>query len=128
MRKALDLDSILMFEEHPFVPGLLVHKYNTKFPSVWPLNQKVEPDIVFAPGEFSQIIGTLRPDQKAYCQSILLGEKSLGFLIIAAKMGVTISDGELRIIEHLTPVIASMLASVQLESDAKARAFSSSAS
>lgn len=128
LRKALALDSILMIEEHPFVPGLLVHKYNTKFPSVWPLNQKVEPDIVFTPGEFTQIIGTLRPDQKAYCQPLLLGEKSLGFLVVAAKTGTPISDGEVRVLEHLTPVIASMLASVQIESDAKARALSASAS
>jgi CRP-like cAMP-binding protein len=128
LRKALDFDSILMIEEHPFVPGLLIHKYNTKFPSVWPLNQKVEPNIVFAPGEFNSIIGTLRADQKAYCQPLLLGEKSLGFLIIAAKTKAPISDGEVRVLNHLAPVIASMLASVQIESDAKARALSASAS
>jgi hypothetical protein len=32
----------------------------------------VEPNIVFSPGEFNSIIGTLRADQKAYCQPLLL--------------------------------------------------------
>jgi hypothetical protein len=47
LKKSLDLDSILMIEEHPFVAGLMVYKYNTQFPSVWPLNQKVEPGTPF---------------------------------------------------------------------------------
>jgi CRP-like cAMP-binding protein len=127
LRKSLAFDSILMIEEHPFVPWLLVQKYNTKFPSVWPLNQKVESDVVFTSGEFVGSISTVRSDQKAYCQPLLLWEKSLGFLIVAGKIDASISDGEVRILEHLAPVIASMLASVQIESDNKARALSASA-
>lgn len=42
VKDMLGFESVLMIEEHPFVPGLLIYKYNTKFPSVWPMNQKVE--------------------------------------------------------------------------------------
>lgn len=42
VKDMLGFESVLMIEEHPFVPGLLIYKYNTRFPSVWPMNQKVE--------------------------------------------------------------------------------------
>ncbi len=42
LKQALSLDSMLMIEEHPYISGLLIYKYNTRFPSVWPINQRVE--------------------------------------------------------------------------------------
>jgi CRP-like cAMP-binding protein len=53
LRNLLELDSVLMIEQHPYVPGILVYKYNTKFPSIWPMNQKVDSSVVLKPG-FSQ--------------------------------------------------------------------------
>ena len=50
IREMLGLRGILAIEEHPLVPDLFVYKYNTKFPTVWPLNQKVEPGIKLSHG------------------------------------------------------------------------------
>jgi CRP-like cAMP-binding protein len=41
LKQSLSLDYIIMVEQHSAVPGLLVYKYNTRFPSIWPINQKV---------------------------------------------------------------------------------------
>lgn len=39
--QSIGVDYILSIEQHPAVPGLLVYKYNSRFPSIWPINQKV---------------------------------------------------------------------------------------
>ena len=126
MKTSLALDSVVMIEEHPFVPGLLVYKYNTKFPSVFPLNQKVEEEITFAQGPINESILTIRADQDTYCMPMRLGEKIIGYIIIAATTGKKIEDGDIRLLEHLSPMIASMVVSVQFETDARARALSAS--
>lgn len=38
--KTIDVDYIISIEQHPAVPGLFIHKYNSRFPSIWPINQK----------------------------------------------------------------------------------------
>jgi CRP-like cAMP-binding protein len=53
LKDSLSLDSMLLIEEHPYISGLLVYKYNTRFPSVWPINQKVEGHSEIPLGEIS---------------------------------------------------------------------------
>ena len=124
MKTSLSLDSVVMIEEHPFVPGLLVYKYNTKFPSVFPLNQKVEEVMTFSRGPIADGVLTIRADQDSYCMPMLLGEKTIGYIVVAAALGKKIEDGDIRLLEHLSPMIASMVVSVQLETDARARSLS----
>lgn len=38
--KTIDVDYIISIEQHPAVPRLFIHKYNSRFPSIWPINQK----------------------------------------------------------------------------------------
>lgn len=47
LKKSLSLDYIVAIEQHVAVPGLLVYKFNTRFPSIWPINQKVGSEISF---------------------------------------------------------------------------------
>jgi hypothetical protein len=39
--KTIHVDYIISIEQHPVVSGLLIYKYNSRFPSIWPINQKV---------------------------------------------------------------------------------------
>lgn len=45
LKKSLSLDYIIAIEQHPAVPNLLIYKFNTKFPSIWPINQRVGTEI-----------------------------------------------------------------------------------
>ncbi len=55
---------------------------------------------------------------------LMLGEKSLGYMVVAASVGKKVEDADVRLLEHLTPMIASMLRSVQLDTDARAKSLS----
>lgn len=45
IKNTLSLDAIIAIEKHPFLPNIHIYKYNTKFPTVWPIQQKVEDNI-----------------------------------------------------------------------------------
>ena len=45
LKKSLSLDYVIAIEQHAAVPGLLVYKFNTRFPSIYPINQKVSGEI-----------------------------------------------------------------------------------
>lgn len=113
MKEMLALDAILMIEQHPFVPGLLIYKYNTKFPSVWPMNQKVDSGIVLKPG-FSQLsLLTFGQGQQLYVEPMTMAGETIGYLVAAKKKDGTMSDGDIRILSHTTPMIATMLREIQ---------------
>ncbi len=119
MKDMLALDAILMIEQHPFVPGLFIYKYNTKFPSVWPMNQKVDPKITITPG-FSQVdFLTLWQWQQLYIEPMTMGEETVGYLVASKKNGQIMSDSEIRIMKHTTPLIATMLREVQHKQNEK---------
>ena len=120
IRDMLGLESVLMIEEHPFVPGLFMYKYNTKFPSVWPMNQKVEPGVVLKPGYSDSEFLSFSREQILFVEPLPVGEETLGYLVIARKKDEFLTDGDLRILEHTAPMVAHMLLEVQHKKNEKA--------
>jgi hypothetical protein len=51
----------------------------------------------------------------------MLGEKALGYLIVTAKADKKVTDTDVRLLEHLSPMVASMLFAVQVAADIRAR-------
>lgn len=119
MRDMLELDTMLMIEQHPFVPGLLIYKYNTRFPSVWPMNQKVDSNVVLTPGFSQPDLLTLNQGQSLYVEPMQIGGENIGYLVAARKKDKPLSDSDIRILAHTTPMIATMLREVQHQKDAK---------
>lgn len=119
MKDILKLDTMLMIEQHPYVPGLLIYKYNTKFPSVWPMNQKVDSSIKITPG-FTQLdLLTITQDQSLYIEPMLVAGETIGYLVAARKKDNTLSDSDIRLLAHTTPMIATMLREVQYQKNEK---------
>lgn len=119
MKDMLALDAILMIEQHPFVPGLFVYKYNTKFPTVWPMNQKVDPKITITPG-FSQVeFLTLEQAWDLYIEPMTMTGEIIGYLVAVKKNGSVMSDSDMRIMKHATPMITTMLREVQYKQNEK---------
>ena len=81
---------------------------------------------MFTRGPLTENVLTIRADQDSYCMPMLLGEKTIGYIVVAATTGKKIEDGDIRLLEHLSPMIAAMVVSVQFETDARARALSAS--
>lgn len=117
----LSLDAILLIESHPSLPNLHIYKYNTKFPTVWPINQKVEEGVKLQDGMCSgPISGTLDANDKTIV-SLVAGEKRVGFLVVSSRKDTKLSDADNRILAHTCPLIASMLEHIQHVADEKAR-------
>ncbi len=115
MRDMLELDTILMIEQHPYVPGLLIYKYNTRFPSVWPMNQKVDSSVVLSPGFSQPNLLTLNQEQSLYVEPMVLGGQTIGYLVVARKKDKILLDSDIRILQHISPMIATMLREVQYQ-------------
>ncbi len=115
MRDMLELDTILMIEQHPYVPGLLIYKYNTRFPSVWPMNQKVDSSVVLTPGFSQPNLLTLNQEQSLYVEPMVLGGQTIGYLVVARKKDKILLDSDIRILQHISPMIATMLREVQYQ-------------
>lgn len=127
LKKALSLDYVIAVEQHPAVPGLLVYKYNTKFPSVWPVNQKVGSefgihDSGLAGEKKREILGAGANDL-TYLLPLKSAFDLRGFLVLGKKNGsAEFSDYEIRIAEHLAPLFASMVENNQRLAETKAKA------
>lgn len=119
MRDMLELDTMLMIEQHPFVPGLFIYKYNTKFPSVWPMNQKVDSSVVLTPGFSQPDLLTLNQGQSLYVEPMQVAGENIGYLVAARKKDKPLSDSDIRILAHTTPMVATMLREVQYQKNEK---------
>jgi len=119
MKDILNLDTMLMIEQHPFVPGLLIYKYNTKFPSVWPMNQKVDASIKISPGFVELNLLTVTQDQSLYVEPMLIAGETIGYLVAARKKDKALTDSDIRLLAHTTPMIATMLREVQHQKNEK---------
>lgn len=126
LKKSLSLDYIIAIEQHAAVPGLLVYKFNTRFPSIWPINQKVGPEITVneegAEVRDGEILGTTPGDSVHLLPLVSAGELR-GFLALGKKSeGAKFSDYEIRIAENLAPLFASMIENNQRLAENKAKA------
>lgn len=78
----LSINSIIVIEKHPIVPDLFIYKYNSRFPTVWPMNQKVESNIKLEEGEYTgpEILGTKQGDS-IFMMPLQSGEKVVGYIV-----------------------------------------------
>ncbi len=125
LKKSLSLDYIVAIEQHAAVPGLLIYKFNTRFPSIWPINQKVGSEISPddpATASAGTILGTSEND-RVHLLRLSSGGELRGFLVLGKKGAETkFSDYEIRIAENLAPLFASMIENNQRLAENKARA------
>ncbi|MDQ1344331.1 MAG: Cyclic nucleotide-binding protein [Patescibacteria group bacterium] len=129
LKKSLSLDYVIAVEQHPAVPNLLIYKFNTRFPSIWPINQKVGSEISASDEGVSakqgEILGTA-PGDSVYLLPLRNGGELRGFLVLGKKRTeAKFSDYEIRIAENLAPLFSSMIENNQRLADDKARAMMS---
>lgn len=124
LKQTLSLEYVIAVEQHPVLPGLLVYKFNTRFPTV-AINQRVGPELsVDDEGKTDragEILGTAEGDEIRILR-LMSGEDLRGMLILgkrASKIGFT--DYENRIAENLAPLFASMIEGNQRAADERAR-------
>lgn len=129
LKKSLSLDYIIAIEQHAAVPGLLVYKFNTRFPSIWPINQKVGTEIAVSEEKEAvvsgEVLGTSETDSVHMLPLVSAGELR-GFLALGKKgADAKFSDYEIRIAENLAPLFASMIENNQRLAENKAKAMMS---
>lgn len=125
--KTLDVDYIISVEQHPAVPGLFIHKYNSRFPSIWPINQKASGEIrgTESAGEIQStgtILGTDVNDT-LYLLPIKTRETLKGYFLLGKKDKGTFSDTDIRMINNIAPLLGSMIENNQTLAEKKAMSF-----
>jgi CRP-like cAMP-binding protein len=106
LRNIFGFESCILIENHPYVPGLCIYRYNTKSPLIGLIQSKVESDKIFEAGEISGDLLSMRSDQPKFCTPLMLGEQILGYLICAKHTDAHFTDSERRTLEHVGPMIA----------------------
>lgn len=125
--KTIHVDYILSIEQHPVVPGLFIHKYNSRFPSIWPINQKAIGEIQ-AHAEIGQIpstgeiLGTDENDS-LYILPLKTRENLKGFFILGKKNHGSFEDTDIRMMSNIAPLLGSMIENNQTLADKKAMGF-----
>ncbi|MDD5377462.1 MAG: cyclic nucleotide-binding domain-containing protein [Candidatus Gracilibacteria bacterium] len=122
--KTIDVDYILSVEQHPAVPGLFIHKYNSRFPSIWPINQKAANEIhgnepageIKSTGE---ILGTDTNDT-LYLLPIRTRETLKGYFLLGKKDKGTFADTDIRMMNNIAPLLGSMIENNQTLAEKKA--------
>lgn len=121
---SLTVDYIIYAEKHPIVPNLLIYKYNSRFPSVKTVNQKVGAELsqVSEEGFMSDEIAILGAGEKdaLYLLPLKTRENLKGFLVIGTKDRSDIADVDLRIFHNISPLLASIIENNQTLADKKA--------
>lgn len=124
LQKTLSLEYVIAVEQHPALPGLLVYKFNTRFPNV-SINQRVGSELSVEDdgkvGTAGEILGTAEGDDVRILR-LMSGEELRGMLVLGkrgAKTGFT--DYENRIAANLAPLFASMIEGNQHAADERAR-------
>ncbi len=125
--KTINVDYIISVEQHPAVPGLFVYKYNSRFPSVWPINQKVGKEIPedIKTGEIintGEILGTHENDS-LYILPLKTHETLKGYFILGKKNKGIFQDTDIRMMKNIAPLLGSMIENNQTLADKKAMGY-----
>lgn len=122
--KTIGVDYILFVEQHPAVPGLFVYKYNSRFPSIWPINQKTEGEIWENEpmGELEStgtILGTQQSD-RLYLLPLKTREALKGYFLLGKKDQGNFDDTDIRMMSNIAPLLGSMIENNQTLAEKKA--------
>lgn len=125
--KTIDVDYVLSIEQHPAVPGLFIHKYNSRFPSIWPINQKSTAEIRtdLQAGEMANtggILGTHENDS-LYLLPLKTRESLKGYFILGKKDKGSFGDTDIRMMNNVSPLLGSMIENNQTLADRKAMGY-----
>jgi hypothetical protein len=125
--KTIHVDYIISIEQHPVVSGLLIYKYNSRFPSIWPINQKVaremsENTLAWEMECTGDILGT-RENDNIYILPMKTRENLKGYLVLWKKDKGTFSDRDIRMMQNIAPLLGSMIENNQTLADKKAMGF-----
>lgn len=125
--KTIDVDYIISVEQHPAVSGLFIHKYNSRFPSIWPINQKAASEIhgKEPAGEIKstgEILGTDENDS-LYLLPLKTRETLKGYFILGKKDREAFGDTDIRMMNNIAPLLGSMIENNQTIADKKALGF-----
>lgn len=118
------MDYIIFVEQHPVVSNLLIYKYNSRFHSVWPINQKTAGEIpANAPvGEIEstgEILGTSESD-RLYLLPLKTREALKGYFLLGKKDRETFHDTDIRMMNNIAPLLGSMIENNQTLAEKKA--------
>lgn len=93
LSSVLSINSIIVIEKHPIVQDLFIYKYNSRFPTVWPMNQKVEANIKLDEGEYDgpEILGT-RGSDSIFVMPLRSGEKTVGYIVTSRSPNNPLGD------------------------------------
>lgn len=122
--KTINVDYIISVEQHPAVPGLFIHKYNSRFRSIWPINQKAISEIRpnMPVGEMistGNILGTHENDS-LYLLPLKTRENLKGYFILGKKDKGTFEDTDIRMMNNVSPLLGSMIENNQTLAERKA--------
>lgn len=125
--KTIHVDYIISVEQHAAVPGLFIHKYNSRFPSIWPINQKATGDMQTnaTAGEMvstGNILGTHENDN-LYFLPLKTRESLKGYFILGRKNKGAFEDTDIRMMKNIAPLLGSMIENNQTIADKKAMGF-----
>jgi len=127
IEKTIHVDYIISIEKHPAVPGLLIYKYNSRFPSVWPINQKVATEITGTEEAMEiisngNILGTHETDN-LYLLPLKTRESLKGYFILGKKNHGVFGDTDIRMMKNIAPLLGSMIENNQTLAEKKAMGF-----
>lgn len=125
--KTIHVDYIISVEQHPAVPGLFIHKYNSRFPSVWPINQKMNGEIRGdeSAGDLQSTLGILgtHENDNLYLLPLRTRETLKGYFILGKKNKGTFNDTDIRMMNNIAPLLGSMIENNQTLAERKAMSY-----
>jgi len=106
---------------------LLIYKYNSRFPSVWPINQKVATEITGTEEAMEiisngNILGTHETDN-LYLLPLKTRESLKGYFILGKKNHGVFGDTDIRMMKNIAPLLGSMIENNQTLAEKKAMGF-----
>jgi hypothetical protein len=116
-------DYIIYIEHHPIIQGLLYYKYNTRFPSVYPVNTKTWNEInCNTEGKITWNDNILWVSKNDSTYVIKLKNKdNLKWFFVLWKTQWIINDNEIRILNNLSNLLWYIIDSNQKISEEKAK-------
>ncbi len=120
MREVLSFDALAFIEEHPFVNGFQVYKFNSQNPDIYPINEKLEHplrewDVWFSSGERKD----LSLSHVRYIAALNTIGRTLWYIVVSSEK--SISDANMRIFKHIIHSLAIMIEQSQNFADQQAR-------
>jgi len=123
IKNILGFEFILSVDTHQTLDNILFYRFNTRFPSVYPINSRGDGELDLLQKESvfpsSPFMGTLENEQAQSVELRIQG-RICGYLIFGKKADNPFLQREIRIIHHVSKLLASLVHAMQVQAEQKA--------